>query len=253
MNSSPSPSHFKGKTAQEHLKKARMKGMIASSEIHGIEMSGSQAAFADSLKDTALALLALWSMSISLFDKSVIHVIMILFSISWIIWKPARSAILGWGRLERLHRLIEEERWEIEHNREQERLELTEMYQAKGFSGRLLEESVDVLMSDDNRLLQVMLEEELGLTLEVHEHPLKQAFAAFLGSSTSTGLILLSALFLPKLLTPAIGFLLVSLSSILTARLERNKKTSGLIWNLSSAAFVVASTYLLGNLFSKLQ
>ncbi len=35
---------------------------------------------------------------------------------------------------------IEEERWEIQHHRAQERLELTEMYAAKGLSGKLLEE-----------------------------------------------------------------------------------------------------------------
>ncbi len=35
-------------------------------------------------------------------------------------------------------------------------------------------------MADDNRLLRVMLEEELGLTLEAYEHPLKQAFGALL-------------------------------------------------------------------------
>jgi hypothetical protein len=106
-----------------------------------------------------------------------------LFSFGWAVWKTGRSALLGWGRMERLHRLIEEERWEIQHHRAQERRELGEMYRAKGFDGKLLEEVLDVLMSDDNRLLKVMLEEELGLTLEAYEHPLRQAIGALFASS----------------------------------------------------------------------
>ena len=59
------------------------------------------------------------------------------------------------------------------------------------FSGKLLDEVIDVLMADDNRLLQVMLEEELGLSLETYEHPLKQAAGAFfgvIGAATLLGL-----------------------------------------------------------------
>ena len=55
------------------------------------------------------------------------------------------------------------------------------MYEQKGLSGDLLDQVIEVLMADDNRLLRVMLEEELGLTLESYEHPLKQAAGAGLG------------------------------------------------------------------------
>ena len=94
-----------------------------------------------------------------------------LFSIGWLFWKLGRSSLLGWARLERLHRLIQQEQWEIEHHRAQEKEELTAMYHQKGLTGKLLEQVIEVLMADDNRLLRVMLEEELGLTLETYEHP----------------------------------------------------------------------------------
>ena len=93
--------------------------------------------------------------------------------------------MLGWSRLERLHRVIEEERWEIEHHRPQEREELRALYAAKGLRENSSMRSIEVLMADDNRLFQVMLEEELGLTLEAYEHPLKQAFGAFFGAHCS--------------------------------------------------------------------
>ncbi len=89
-----------------------------------------------------------------------------------------RSAWLGWSRLERLHRILAQEKWEIEHNREQEREELGVLYAAKGFEGKLLEDVLDVLMADGDRLLKVMVEEELGLTLESQVHPLKQGLGA---------------------------------------------------------------------------
>lgn len=247
---SSTPDHFQGKSASDHLKQARLKGMIASSEIHGMEMPGHIAAFADTLKDTSIALLILWGVSLHLLPASTSLSLMLVFSVGWLIWKPARSAIVGWGRLERLHRLIEEERWEIEHNREQEKIELTEMYEAKGFSGKLLEELIDVLMSDDNRLLQIMLEEELGLTLEIHEHPLKQAGGATLGVALSAMLLISAFWISPYYALPVVAAFLIVLSAIITARLERNKKTSGLVWHLAVAGSVATAAYMVSKMLA---
>lgn len=171
--------HFEGKSAFEHLKKARLKGKIATSEIHGEEPSGQLIAGCDSAKDVAVYLSLLWMLLSPLSLSITQHVLLLsLFCLGLIIWKTARSAQLGWARLERLHRLIEQERWEIEHHRAQEKEELIEMYKAKGFKGKQLDDIISVLMADDNRLLMVMLEEELGLSLESFEHPIKQSLGA---------------------------------------------------------------------------
>ena len=244
-----STDHFEGKEAAEHLKQARLKGMIAAAEIHGMEMPGHIAAFADTVKDTSVALLIIWSASLVLFPTTVCLRLMILFSAGWLLWKPARSALLGWGRLERLHRLIEEEKWEIQHNRAQEKLELTEMYRAKGFTGKLLEDVIDVLMSDDNRLLQIMLEEELGLTLEIHEHPLKQAVGAAIGVILTSTLLIASFWLLPTYALPAVSAVLLFFAAIVSAKLEKNKKTSGLIWQLAVAGSVAGASYIISKLF----
>jgi VIT1/CCC1 family predicted Fe2+/Mn2+ transporter len=170
---------------------------------------------------------------------------LILFFSGWILWKTARSALLGWARIERLHRVIEEERWEIQHHRAQEREELTELYRAKGLSGKLLEEVIEVLMADDNRLLGVMLEEELGLTLEAYEHPLKQAFGAFLGASGTALLCLFGLWASPSLGLPLFAALIVVTASFLSARIEGSKAWNSIIWNLSVAGVVTTFVYFL--------
>ena len=142
--------HFAGKKPLQHVIEARRKGKLAASEIHGAELPGHYVAGADSAKETSLLLILLWTLLEELSVPS-FQWIILLFLSAYLVWKIGRSAILGWTRLERLHRLIEEERWEIEHHRPQEKEELKELYAAKGFSGKLLDEALEVLMADDNR------------------------------------------------------------------------------------------------------
>lgn len=232
MPTSHSPeNHFEGKSIPTHLKEARIKGARAAAEIHGTEISGQKSAFADTLKDTSLTLTLLWLLLFPLLPLKQTLLVLILFFGGWIFWKTARSACFGWARLERLHRIIEEERWEIEHHREQEREELFELYRAKGFEGELLSEVVNVLMADDNRLLEVMLEEELGVPLEVYEHPLQQAFGAFLGALVP--LFIGAASFYLFSSTGLISafFLLFLLSGVFTAKIEKISIIPALVWN----------------------
>jgi len=231
--------HFQDKSVVEHLRHARTKGALASAEVHGAEMSGLLSAGADACRDSAIALLILWGILLQLpLSLSLNFSILFFFSIGWFFWKTGRSALLGWSRLERLHRLIEEEKREIEHHRQQERLELTELYRAKGFSGKLLEEVIDVLMADDNRLLRVMLEEELGLTLQAFEHPLKQAYGAAIGSLIAVVPCLLAFYFFPTYGLAPIALCLMTVSSAFHAKQNRNQILPTLIWNFALGLFV---------------
>ena len=227
-----------------------MRGQLASAEIHGTEMPGHIAALADSAKEMAVALLILWVLLTHFSTPNHLWLYLGLFSLGWILWKTARSALLGWARIERLHRVIEEERWEIEHHRAQERQELSEMYRAKGLSGKLLEEVIEVLMADDNRLLGVMLEEELGLTLEVYEHPLKQASGALLGSLTTAALSLFGLWASPSFGLPLIAAILIASAAYIAAKLERNRAWQSIVWNLAVAAAVAGCVYFLIPLFT---
>ena len=245
----PPPSdHFRGKSVIDHLREAKAKGMHASHEAHGAEVPGHFAAGADAAKETAVILLILWTLSFACsFSLMQLLTLLSLVCIGLAIWKTARSALLGWARMERLHRLIEEERWEIQHHRSQERHELSEMYRAKGFEGKLLEEVIDVLMSDDNRLLKVMLEEELGLTLEAYEHPLSQSFGALCGVIASAALCLFGLWAFPLFGLPIGALVAIAFFAILSAKIEKNRILLALTWNIATAVLVVSAVYFLVN------
>lgn len=234
-----SDSHFKGKEVVQHLYDARLKGKAATSEVHGAELPGHFFSCFDAIKETAMLMLILHLLAFPTY-------LFITFILLFMVYKFGRSSLLGWIRLQRLHRLIEEERWEIEHHRHQERKELEALYQAKGFSGRLLQEVVDVLMADDNRLLQVMLEEELGLTLEAFEHPLKQGLGALVGVLIA-GVVLYGCLFIPYGIWVG-SLLLVAITAALSAKKEQNPVASSVIWNVSLTLLIGLLALFLNNL-----
>lgn len=236
------PSHFHGKSALEHLKEARLLGAKASQEPHGIEIGGSINAFGDVTKDISLVLGALLLLN-PLIPISFQGLICL--SSALILWKSVRSAILGYSRLYRLHNLLEQEKWEITHNRQEEKQELLEIYQAKGLSGKLLQDVVDVLSADDNRLLEVMLQEEMGLRLEYLEHPLKQALGAFLGGVTASLILIPSIMFLNQILALAVIFLLIAFASVFASSGEKDQIYRSTIWTLATFALIFTITFLL--------
>lgn len=244
MTNQESHKHFDGKEVAEHLKAAREKGAKATAETHGTETPGHVSAGADSAKETAIVLLGMWIL-FSAFGIPATKALWILglFAAGWLFWKVGRSSLLGWARLERLHRLIEQEQWEIEHHRAQEKEELTAMYQQKGLTGQLLDQVIEVLMADDNRLLRVMLEEELGLTLESYEHPLKQAVGAGLGVIAATLGAALGFFFGGFLGTTLVLALVFSGATLLASKLEGNQLIKSLVWNLAVAILSIGSIY----------
>lgn len=233
--------HFKGKDGLSHVLEAQARGLIASTEIHGTEIPGHWGAGADAARETAVILLMLWALfRYVAVDPSWLSA---MFIAGFLVWKLGRGAWLGWSRLERLHRVMKEEKWEIENRRPQEREELRLLYQAKGLEGKLLEDVLDVLMADGDRLLRIMLEEELGLSLEVHEHPLKQGLGAAFGVLIA-GLVCWLGINYPH---PA-GILAaagvtIALSTYLSAKFQQNRPIPAIVWNLGIAGLAFATTY----------
>ncbi|MFZ4773581.1 MAG: VIT1/CCC1 transporter family protein [Chlamydiia bacterium] len=235
-NSSTPPSpprgdHLQGKTIPEHLKEAREKGARSSEQVHGVELSGTMQAACDAAKETAIYLSILYIISPMLIP---------FFALGLCIWKTGRAAFLGWSRLNRLNQLIAEEYSEIQNSRDTEQLELTEIYRAKGFESPLLEQVVQVLMADENRLLTVMLEEELGLQLGGYEHPLKQGFGAFMGVVLSAVPLILAVLVSP-LLFYGILFTIFLIATTLSIYPQKHSFISFNVWALSLAFLVVIS------------
>lgn len=232
--------HFAGKTAREHLDEMQSKMALFSSEGHGVEARARTVSFLDAFRDTILVMGTLYFLLI-VQPFSVMHLFFCLlsFGLCWSLWRGARAALYSWSHLERVHRLAYEERCEIDTNREQEREELKVLYGAKGFSGELLDRVVDVLMADRERLLSVMLEEEMGLQLKLVDHPLHNAASAFLGALGSLLLSLCVLFCVPTTVGWVLMSLLIGLVSMYLAHLEQNSKIKAFVWSTlaSVAAF----------------
>lgn len=241
-----SPSHFKDKDAISHIIEARANGFQISTEIHGVEPSGYLIAAGDAARETAIILPLLTVIFIALSAPiETIWKLLFAFSLGWLIWKVGRSAWLAWFQLERLHRILEQERWEIENHRPQEREELRVLYAAKGLEGKLLEDVLDVLMADNNRVLKIMAEEELGLSLDSRDHPLKQSFGAAIGSLLAIAICLFSMLLWPFQGIFFGSAIVIIFSSLHSAKLSQNDSISAIIWNLGLAAAAILSTYFI--------
>lgn len=248
MTETPKPEHFKGKEPLEHVAETQAKGIIASREVHGTEIPGHLSAGADAARETAIILLVLWLILVQTVET---FEAMCIFSLGWLLWKTGRSAWLAWFRLERMHRIVEQEHWEIKHHRPQEKEELKELYQAKGFSGKLLDDVVEVLMADEDRLLRVMVEEELCLTLRTFEHPLKQALGAALGTGIVIVFCLLSLYCLPSYGLWGSSFIALAAGAALAAYFEGNRLIPAIVWNLGLGALTSGSVYFLLDLGGK--
>ena len=73
-----------------------------------------------------------------------------------------------------LDQRIATERYEIEHEPEEERAELVAIYQNKGFTGPLLQRVVSHLTADRDRWHRAMVHDELGVVEETHIRPWRQ-------------------------------------------------------------------------------
>lgn len=237
--------HFKGKDALGHVAEKQALGILTSKEVHGLELPGSKHALLDSARNTFATLLILYAILTPLNIDP--FPIMAMASVGLTVWLAGRSAWLSWVRLERLHRILAQEKWEIEHNRPQEREELRVLYGAKGFEGQLLEEVIDVLMADEGRLLKVMVQEEMGITLENIEHPLKQGLYSFFGALISA-ILMLSFLSIPYVPLVA-GLVAISVLSGWAAQQVDNRIIPASVWSTAIAVVSVGLTYYVTQYF----
>lgn len=100
------------------------------------------------------------------------------------------AAVATRVHLRYLEQELERERCEIRDNPEHEREEVRALYAAKGFSDPLLTEVTDILCADDDRLLKLMMEEELGLFIHHVNHPL--LVGLWNGAGAAAGALLLA-------------------------------------------------------------
>ncbi len=73
-----------------------------------------------------------------------------------------------------LDKRIATERYEIEHEPDEERAELREIYHEKGFTGPLLNRVVGYLTADKERWHRALVHDELGVMHDTQSNPWKQ-------------------------------------------------------------------------------
>lgn len=93
---------------------------------------------------------------------------------------------------------LDRERSEIRDNFDHECEEVRVLYAAKGFEEPLLSQIVDTLTADDDRLLKLMMEEELGLSMNHINHPLIVGLWNFSGALLAGCALAVPVLFLSQ-------------------------------------------------------
>lgn len=97
------------------------------------------------------------------------------------------------SRHEIVHRARNREELHIAVHPEGEREEIRQIFQAKGFSGEVLDEIIEVITSDRKRWIDTMITEELGLQLKPSA-PIKASLTTFFAFMLA-GLVPLAPLF----------------------------------------------------------
>lgn len=155
------------------------------------------------------------------------------------------------------HRDIEY--WEVDHLPEIERQEIREIYAAKGFEGDLLEQVVEVITSDRDRWVDVMMKEELEI-LPDGKSPFRIGLITYV-SFLAVGSIPLLSYFIPATnRTPMQQFIIASvLTSLgfifigfLKARVTRQNPWVGTVETLFLGALAAGVAYGVGDLLEKL-
>lgn len=244
--------HFGDKSALEHIleKKQEAGGQGSFLEHHGEGAPEPLNRGADSAREMALLLLLLATFfSFLSLPNSQELLFLVAAALGWATWKIGRGCWLAWSRLERFHRIIEQEKYEIEHHRPQEREELLALYALKGFEGALLEEVVNVLMADQDRLLKVMLEEEIGLNLEAYEHPLKQGVGVAIGALAAATICITSFYFFHWIGTLVASLVVLGIGAFVTAYMEKNRIIPAIVWNLALGILSFGIAYFFLNIF----
>lgn len=151
------------------------------------------------------------------------------------------------------------EKYEVKHMPEAERQEIREIYAAKGFSGKLLEDVVEKITKDEKVWIDVMMKDELGFA----EAPPKPGINGVIMSVSFTvgSLLATFAYFFPPLGTTfgmthnfliSLGVSVVALLIVGGYKTKFTKRNWALsaIETLAIGTLAAGATYLIGLLFS---
>ncbi len=145
------------------------------------------------------------------------------------------------------------ETYEVDNFPEVERQEIRDIYRTKGFTGEILETVISHITSDKKRWVDIMMQEELGLSLDFTVSPLKSAVAT--GGAYTFGAFMSIVPYL--LMNPASGLIasailtlsvLFGVGAAKTAVTGKNPWRSGLE-SVIIGGLAATATFIVGKLF----
>ncbi len=147
------------------------------------------------------------------------------------------------------------EYWEVENIPEAEKEEVREIYRQKGFEGDLLEQVVNVITSDKDRWVDVMMKDELYM-METNKSPFAMGAVTFV-SFILVGLIPLvlyvwdylfgfaGNLFVSTCFLTSLGFIVIG---ILKTYVTETSTIKGILETLILGAIAAAVAYYVGDI-----
>ncbi len=151
------------------------------------------------------------------------------------------------------------EYWEVENLPEREREEIRAIYRAKGFDGELLENIVNVITSDKDRWVDVMMKEELEM-LEESKSAVLTGLMTYLSfivigfipliTYVSDYILKLNTdnLFLISCLLTSIAFIIIG---YLKSSLNNSSRIKGILETVLLGGIAAAVSYFVGNILEK--
>jgi VIT1/CCC1 family predicted Fe2+/Mn2+ transporter len=139
-----------------------------------------------SARDAAVFTLIVWVVLRGSGGSDHLGRVLLAAGLGFSLYRGIAASVATRVRLRHFEDELARERREIKEQPEHEREEVLALYAAKGFREPLLSQVTDVLCEDEDRLLKVMMEEELGLFIQHMNHPLLvgiwNAFGAAVGT-----------------------------------------------------------------------
>ncbi|MFA6035810.1 MAG: VIT1/CCC1 transporter family protein [Candidatus Micrarchaeia archaeon] len=132
------------------------------------------------------------------------------------------------SKAERDHYLREQEKelGEIRHHPESEKQEIRDVYTLRGFKGKLLEDIVEKISSDEKMMLKFMMREELNMTEAGDLNPAKEALIVGVSAMIGSFIPLTAFFFMPIALAVPLS-LVISTAVLFAAGVIKSKYSVG--------------------------
>ena len=245
MTGSPSTLH----AAADHITEARQRARtVFSGESHLGDVDDWRQAIV-AARDGIVFVWVFWVALYGLGFSGSVGPVLVCAGLGISVYLGVASGIATRLRLNHYESELQRERSEILENPDHERDEVLALYAAKGFQEPLLSQIADVLCADDDRLLKVMMEEELGLFIQHINHPLLVALWNASGAAAATLLLSIPACFSHRVADvvwlPIEAAALIAALGVASAAVARRSVVSVVASWLAVAAFAGGVTYFL--------